>query len=81
MRETLWNLFTALIKTSKTIPSPPVNSDMIRTANHEIRIDTDTFIDLGGWLGVPPVECRERALIVQSVRYSMHLGKRCIARS
>jgi len=26
----------------------------------------DTFLDLGGWLGVPPVECRERALIERS---------------
>ncbi len=37
-------------------------------------IGLDTFIDAGGWLGVLPVECRERALNVQSVRHSMHLA-------
>ncbi len=48
------------------LPGIQEKSDIIRTAKYELRIYRDTFIDLGGWLGVPPVECRERALIERS---------------
>lgn len=54
----------------------PVNAS---TKKRECAFYIDTLIDIGGWLGVPSVECKERTLIVRA-NVLHHLGVSCIAR-